>query len=165
MEIQGGKFLTFQLGKEIYGIPIKKAKEIIGVMTITHIPRTQGYIKGVINLRGKIVPVVDLRAKFGMKTKDYDDRTCIIIIEVSLSDSIRSVGIAVDTVSEVINIVKSDIEQSPQVDVQIEEGFLAGLGKMKDKVIIILNIDRILNSKEIVFIKKELANKNREAVG
>ena len=165
MEIQGGKFLTFQLGKEIYGIPIKKAKEIIGVMAITHIPRTQGYIKGVINLRGRIVPVVDLRAKFGMKNKDYDDRTCIIIIEVSLSDNIRSVGIAVDTVSEVINITKNDIEQSPQVDVQIEEGFLAGLGKMKDKVIIILNIDKILNSKEVIFIKKELINRNREAVG
>jgi len=163
MEIQGGRFLTFQLGEETYGIPIKKAKEIIGVMPITHIPKAQGYIKGVINLRGKILPVIDLRSKFGMEAKQYGDRTCIIVIEVEVAASIRSVGIAVDTVSEVMNIAKGDIEPTPQVDVQIDEDFFGGLGKLKEKIVIILNIDKILNNKEVIFIRKELDKKNKRA--
>ena len=163
MEIQGGKFLTFLLGEEIYGIPIKKAKEIIGMMEITHIPKTQNYIKGVINLRGKIIPVVDLRLRFGMKEKDYTERTCIIIIEVDVYENQRLVGIAVDAVSEVVAIQKGDIEPPPQYDAQIEGDFLTGLGKMKDEVIMILEIEKILNHEELARLKQELAFKHEVA--
>lgn len=141
MEIQGGKFLTFLLGQEVYGLPIKKAREIIGMLDITHIPKTEGYIKGVINLRGKIIPILDLRVKFGMEAKDYTERTCIIVIEIDASEHHRLVGIAVDSVSEVINISKNDIEP-PQDDAQIEGDFLTGIGKLKDRIILILDMKK-----------------------
>jgi purine-binding chemotaxis protein CheW len=156
MVIEGNKFLTFLLGQEIYGLPIKKAKEIIGMMEITHIPKTQGYIKGVINLRGKIIPIVDLRLRFGMVEKEYTDRTCIIVIEAAANDNQRLVGIVVDTVSEVVNIQKGEIEPPPEYDAQIEGNFLMGLGKIKDKVILILDIDKILNREELAHLKQEL---------
>jgi purine-binding chemotaxis protein CheW len=165
MEIHGGKFLTFLLGKEVYGLPIKKAKEIIGMMEITHIPKTQGYIKGVINLRGKIIPIVDLRLRFGMEEKTYTDRTCIIVIEVNATETMRLVGMAVDAVSEVVNIQKSDIEPPPQYDAQIEGDFLSGLGKTKEKVIMILDIEKILNREELSSIKHEITSQKEAAVG
>jgi purine-binding chemotaxis protein CheW len=160
MVTDGNKFLTFLLGEEIYGIPIKKAREIIGMMEITHIPKTQGYIKGVINLRGKIIPIVDLRLRFGMDEKKYSERTCVIVIEVNVHESSayesrRSVGIAVDTVSEVVNIQQNEIEPPPEYDAQIEGNFLTGLGKIKDKVILILDIEKILNHEELTQIKQE----------
>jgi purine-binding chemotaxis protein CheW len=157
MEIQGGKFLTFLLGEEIYGIPIKKAKEIIGMMAVTHIPKMQGYIKGVINLRGKIIPIVDLRLRLDMAEKAYTERTCIIVIEVDNRDNHRLVGITVDAVSEVVTIQQSDIEPPPQYDAQIEGDFLTGLGKSKEKVIMILDIEKILNREELAHLKPELA--------
>jgi purine-binding chemotaxis protein CheW len=156
MEMQGGKFLTFLLGQEIYGLPIKKAKEIIGMMEITHIPKTQDYIKGVINLRGKIIPIIDLRLKFGIAEKTYNDRTCIIVIEIDATETHRLVGIAVDSVSEVVNIQKGEIEPPPEYDAQIEGNFLSALGKMKDKVIMILDIERILSLEMINSIKREM---------
>lgn len=163
MEMQGSKFLTFLLGEEIYGLPIKKVKEIIGMMEITHIPKTQGYIKGVINLRGKIIPIVDLRLRFGMAEKAYTERTCIIVIEVDAHESQRLVGIVVDAVSEVATIQKSDIEPPPQFDAQIEGDFLTGLGKTKDKVIMILEIGKILNREELAGLNRELAIKREVA--
>jgi purine-binding chemotaxis protein CheW len=156
MAIAGHKFLTFLLGREIYGLPIKKAKEIIGMMEITHIPKTQSYIKGVINLRGKIIPIVDLRLRFGMVEKEYSDRTCIIVIEVNANETQRLAGIVVDTVSEVVNIQQGEIEPSPEYDAQIEGNFLTGLGKMKDKVILILDIEKILSREELAHLKPEL---------
>ena len=156
MEIQGGKFLTFLLGQEVYGIPIKKAREIIGMMEITHIPKTEGYIKGVINLRGKIIPIIDLRLKFAMEERSYNERTCIIVIEVNTDGNQRLVGIAVDSVSEVVNLQKGEIEPPPEYDAQIEGNFLIGLGKLKDKVIMLLNIERILNHEDLNYLKQEL---------
>jgi purine-binding chemotaxis protein CheW len=156
MTIDGNKFLTFLLGQEIYGLPIKKAKEIIGMMEITHIPKTQGYIKGVINLRGKIIPIVDLRLRFGMAEKEFTDRTCIIVIEVAANDNQRLAGIVVDTVSEVVNIQKGEIEPPPEYGAQIEGSFLMGLGKIKDKVILILDFEKILNREELAHLKQEL---------
>lgn len=155
MEIQGGKFLTFLLGEEVYGLPIKKAREIIGLMEITHIPKTQRYIKGVINLRGKIISIIDLRLKFGMEGKAYNDRTCIIVIEVGAENNLRLVGVIVDAVSEVLNIQKNEIEPAPEYEAQIERDCLIGLGKMKDKVIMLLDIEKILNLEGLFMIKKE----------
>ena len=152
----GGKYLTFILDNETYGIPIKKVKEIIGLMEITHIPKTQQHVKGVINLRGKIIPVMDLRLKFAMVGKPYNDRTCIIVIESNQFENNRLMGVIVDTVAEVINIQQSQIED-PGCDAQIEGGFLTGLGKLKDSVILILDIDQIFNLEDFAGMKKGLS--------
>jgi Chemotaxis signal transduction protein len=153
MEIQGGKFLTFALDGEEYGIPIQRVKEIIGIMDITCIPRTPLFIKGVINLRGKIIPVMDLRLKFGMQEREYNQRTCIIVVEFLLGDVKKQMGIVVDTVSEVLNIQKSDIEPPPQYGTAIETAFLTGMGKVKGKVILLLEIEQILSSDEMILLK------------
>lgn len=160
MVIEGGKFLTFLLDQEIYGIPIKKAREIIGVMEITHIPKTKAYIKGVINLRGKIIPIIDLRLKFGMIEKPYTDRTCVIVIEIGTQEGRRLVGVAVDTVAEVVNIQKGEIELPPDYDAQIEGDFLAGIGKLKEKVVMILDIEKVLSREELSYFKHELSKED-----
>ncbi len=155
MDIHGGnKFLTFLIGDEVYGIPIRKAKEIIGMMEITPIPKTQTYLKGVINLRGKIIPIIDLRLKFGMEEKMYTDRTCIIIVEADTAESLRLVGVAVDSVSEVIKIQESEIEPPPEYDAKVEGDFITSLAKLKDKIIMILDIVKILNREELTNIKE-----------
>jgi purine-binding chemotaxis protein CheW len=156
MLIQGGKFLSFLLGEEVYGIPIKSAKEIIGIMGITNIPKMQGYIKGVINLRGKIIPIVDLRLRFGMVEQVYTERTCIIIVETGAIENKHQLGIVVDAVSEVITIQTEDIEAPPEYDMQIEGSFLMGLGKIKEKVVLILEIAQIINREELAGLKQQL---------
>ena len=153
MEIQGGKFLTFTLGNEEYGIPIQKVKEIIGIMDITNIPKTPLFIKGVINLRGKIIPVMDLRLKFGLDEKAYNQRTCIIVVEISITENKRMMGIVVDTVSEVVNIQNSEIEPPPQYSAHDDNEFLTGMGKVKGKVILLLEIEQVLTSEELVLLK------------
>lgn len=153
MEIQGGKFLTFALGNEEYGIPIQKVKEIIGIMDITNIPKTPQFIKGVINLRGKIIPVMDLRLKFSLEEKEYNQRTCIIVVEINISENKRMMGIVVDTVSEVVNIQKGEIEPPPQYSSHTDSEFLIGMGKVKGKVILLLDIEHVLTSEELVLLK------------
>ncbi|MCK7467721.1 MAG: chemotaxis protein CheW [Desulfosudis oleivorans] len=110
MEAQDGKHLTFSLGNEDYGLPILQVREIIGMMEITHVPKTPEFIKGVINLRGKIIPIMDLRLKFGMKSIDYTERTCIIVVEIKINEIKRLMGVVVDMVSEVVNINQNEIE-------------------------------------------------------
>ena len=153
MEIQGGKFLTFALGNEEYWIPIQKVKEIIGIMDITNIPKTPQFIKGVINLRGKIIPVMDLRLKFGLEEKAYNQRTCIIVVEINIAESKRMMGIVVDTVSEVVNIQNGEIEPPPQYSAHADNEFLIGMGKVKGKVILLLEIEQVLTSEELVLLK------------
>jgi purine-binding chemotaxis protein CheW len=155
MDNHSDKYLTFSLEEEFYGIPIKTAKEIIGMQEVTHIPKTKGYIKGVINLRGKIIPIIDLRLKFGMAEKAYTDRTCIIVIEVNLNASRRSLGIVVDAVTEVRNIQKDELE-TMSYDTQTVGDLLMGFGKMNDKVILIIDIEKIVNKDDAVIIKKTL---------
>ncbi len=157
MEAQGGKFLTFTLANEVYGIPIKKVKEIIGIMEITNIPKTNECVKGVINLRGKIIPIIDLRLKFGMEEKPYTERTCIIVIEIFLSGIQKLIGVVVDAVAEVLNIQSGEIEPSLEYETQIGDNFLTGIGKVKEKIVLILEIEKILNVAEIISIKKEQA--------
>jgi purine-binding chemotaxis protein CheW len=111
--IKTGKYLTFSLKEEEYGIGILKVKEIIGMMPITSVPRTPDFVKGVINLRGKVIPVVDLRLKFSMESISYTDRTCIIVVEIESDAATVFIGIVVDAVSEVLNITERDIEETP----------------------------------------------------
>jgi len=155
MEAQEGKYLTFHLDKEEYGIPILKVKEIIGMMEITRIPRTPDYIKGVINLRGKIIPIMDLRLKFGLEEKTYTSNTCIIVIDVNSSETKRQMGIVVDTVSEVVNLRKGDIEPPPEYSRDTDDSFITGICKFKNNVIILLNMDEILNVEGLIIINKD----------
>lgn len=154
MSVQAGKFLTFTLGHEEYGIPIHKVKEIIGMMEITHIPKTPEFIKGVINLRGKIIPIMDLRLKFEMEEKQYSERTCIIVVDIHFEGIKKQMGIAVDAVSEVVNIQSSEIEPPPEYGSQSNAEFLTGMGKVKGKVILLLEIEKILSGQELTLLKE-----------
>jgi len=140
-----GKYLTFTLANEHYGIRITKIKEIIGIMPITFVPQTPAHVKGVINLRGKVIPVVDLRLAFGLEQKDYVERTCIIVVEVANDEGgVLRIGIVVDTVSEVMNLRAEDIEQAPAFGGGVKTEYILGMAKSSDGVKILLDIDRVL---------------------
>ncbi|MHB9097789.1 MAG: chemotaxis protein CheW [Syntrophales bacterium] len=144
-----GKYLTFALAGEEYGIGILKVKEIIGLMTITTIPQTPGYVKGVINLRGKVIPVADLRLKFGMEAMEYNDRTCIIVVEIAGTGRTILMGIVVDSVSEVLNIKGGDIEDTPNFGSHLNTAFILGMAKINGSVKILLDIDRVFREEEV----------------
>ena len=144
-----GKYLTFTLAGEEYGIGILKVKEIIGMMTITMVPQTPGYVKGVINLRGKVIPVVDIRLKFGMAAMDYTERTCIIVVEIVRNSDRILIGIVVDSVSEVLNIKAGDIEETPNFGSQLDTDYILGMAKTEEKIKILLDIGRVLGADEM----------------
>lgn len=144
------KLLTFSLGSEGYGVSILKVKEIIGMMDITPVPRTPDFIKGVINLRGKIIPVMDLRMKFGMDQEQYNERTCIIVAEIVLQGVQKLLGVVVDTVSEVVTIYNDQIEPPPEYGTGAEHSSILGIGKIKDRVVIILDIDEVFQCEDVV---------------
>ncbi|MCK4751917.1 MAG: purine-binding chemotaxis protein CheW [Planctomycetes bacterium] len=144
-----GKYLTFTLGKEEYGLEILKVREIIGYMDITSVPQTPHYIKGVINLRGRIIPVVDLRAKFGMETVGLTEETCIIVVEISQKGNKFDTGILVDRVQEVLDIGSEEIEETPQLGHSVNTDFILGMGKIEDSVKILLDIDKVLSADDI----------------
>jgi purine-binding chemotaxis protein CheW len=154
MEEREGKYLTFTLADEEYGIGILKIKEIIGMMPITTVPQTPEFVKGVINLRGKVIPVIDLRLRFGMESIDYTERTCIIVVEIEGSVGTVQIGIVVDSVSEVLNIKGEDIEDTPTFGTKLDTNYIFGMAKMEGGVKILLDIDRVLNSKEISALEK-----------
>ena len=139
-----GKYLTFTLAGEEYGIGILKVKEIIGMMTITMVPQTPSFVKGVINLRGKVIPVVDLRLKFGMPAMDYTERTCIIVVEIGKHSDRLLIGIVVDSVSEVLNIKAGDIEDTPNFGSRLQTDYILGMAKTGGGIKILLDIDRVL---------------------
>lgn len=141
---RGGKYLTFKLAEEEYGVEILKVREIIGVMDITAVPRMPGYMKGVINLRGMVIPVVDLRLKFELPEAAHTEQTCIIVVDVG-----REIGIIVDTVSEVLDIEGSHIEPPPSMGGSVDTSFILGMGKVSDAVKILLDIDRVLTADEL----------------
>ncbi len=144
-----GKYLTFSLAGEEYGIGILKVKEIIGLMPITPVPRTPDHIKGVINLRGKVIPVVDLRLKFGMPAAESTDRTCIIVVEIVAESSKIAMGIIVDSVSEVLNIRAGEIEDTPSFGSKLDTAYILGMAKSGQGVKILLDIDRVMSSDEV----------------
>ena len=149
-----GKYLTFCLEKEEYGISILKIKEIIGMMTITSVPQTPDFVKGVINLRGKVLPVIDLRQKFGMSEMEYDDKTCIIVVELNIRDSVLHVGLVVDSVSEVLNIKEEDIDENVSFGVSVNTQYIQGIAKTEDSVKILLDIEKVFNSEELAGLKE-----------
>jgi purine-binding chemotaxis protein CheW len=147
------KYLTFQLAKEEYGIGILKIKEIIGMMPITSVPQTPEFIKGVINLRGKVIPVIDLRMRFGMKGAEYDERTCIIVVEIDTGSHNITIGIVVDAVSEVMSIKREDIADTPPMGASLNTEFIMGMAKMDGGVKILLDIDRVFKESEITVLE------------
>ena len=139
-----GKYLTFALGPEEYGLEILKVREIIGYMDITAVPQTPNHVKGVINLRGQVIPVVDLRSKFSMDTADVTDETCIIVVEILQNTRTFNTGIIVDHVQEVLDISGENIEEAPQFGTGIDMDFILGIGKVNNSVKILLDIDKVL---------------------
>lgn len=141
------KLLSFGLGKEEYGLDILAVREIIGLIDITPLPRTPEYVKGVINLRGKIIPVIELRTRFGMPSVTYTEETCIIVVDVPTDGESESrlMGVVVDTVREVLDVPKSAIEPPPEFGCNIPMDYITGIGKVKDKVVVMLDTSKVMN--------------------
>lgn len=156
MTIREGKYLTFTLANEEYGIGILKIKEIIGMLPITSVPQTPLFVKGVINLRGKVIPVVDLRLKFAMPPMDYTERTCIIVVEISATTGAIMIGVVVDSVSEVLNIKEEDVEDTPTFGTRLNTDYILGMAKMSGGVKILLDIDKVLTSQELTSLDQEV---------
>jgi len=153
LEDHAGKYLTFSLANEIYGIQILKVQEIIEMIDVTNVPRTPPFVKGVINLRGKVIPVVDLRLKFGMERKDVSRQTCIIVVYIQCGDSQLTMGMMVDAVSEVLDISGGSIAPPPDFGNQVDTAFLLGMAKSEDSVRMLLDIDKVLSTQELTIIK------------
>lgn len=141
-----GKYLTFALGEEEYGLPVLKVREIIKMMDVTSVPHVPAHVRGVINLRGKVIPVIDLRLKFGLPAMAASDQTCIVVVQVELGARRVMLGIIVDRVSEVLNVVTDEIERPPDFGERLDTQFMLGMAKVKGKVKILLDLDAILAS-------------------
>lgn len=144
-----GKYLTFNLGKEEYGIAITKVKEIIGMMEITGVPQCEAYIKGVINLRDKVIPILDLRLRFKMKPQEYTDRTCIIIVEIDCGKGMVPFGLVVDSVSEVLVVTDEQVDDSADPGSMLSTGYISGMAKVNGGVKILLDIDSVFNDDKL----------------
>ena len=143
--MSAGKYLTFALDGEEYAVSVLKVREIVKFIEITSVPRLPRYVKGVVNLRGKVIPVIDVRLKFGLASKDYSDRTCIIVVEVAVRGSDVLMGLIVDSVSDVVTIVNDDLATPPDLD-RSNEGWVEALVKLKGRLKILLNLDKMLGS-------------------
>ena len=137
--LTGSRYLSFVLHDEEYCIEILKIKEIMGMTDITSIPQAPDFIKGVINLRGQIIPIIDLRLKFEMSYKDYTDRTCIVVVELNYEGEITLMGIVVDSIQEVINIPEENISKVPYINEKIKSDYIEGIAETQDKIKIVLD--------------------------
>jgi purine-binding chemotaxis protein CheW len=149
-----GKYLTFRLAEEDYGIPLRQVKEIIGMMPVTAVPQTPKHVKGVINLRGQVIPVSDLRLRFGMDAIAYNDRTCIIVVDIRGAESTTRIGVIVDAVSEVLNVRKEEIEAAPSFGALARTEYILGMANMDESVKILLDIDRVFDPEDIAVLEK-----------
>jgi purine-binding chemotaxis protein CheW len=152
-----GKYLSFKLGGEEYGVEIIKVKEIIGMMNITSLPQTPDFVKGVINLRGRVIPVIDLRIKFGFTELDYTQKTCIIVVEINENNNTIVMGIIVDAVSEVFYLTSAEIEETPKFGVSVETKYVLALAKVQGIVRILLNISNVVSGEEYKMITEQVA--------
>lgn len=140
IDTQKDKYLTFHIGNEDYAIAISFVTEIIGMLKITEVPQTPNYIKGVINLRGKVIPVMDIRLRFGMPARDYDERTCVIVVQYK--DNI--VGLVVDTVSEVLDIPEENVENTQSFNQSADNNFICGMGKVGEQIKMVIDVNALL---------------------
>lgn len=148
-----GKYLTFALGDEEYGVPVLKVREIIKILDITAVPQVPPHVKGVINLRGKVIPVVDLRLKFSLEAQDYTERTCIIVLEIALTSGNVMMGIVVDSVSEVLNVTDGETEPTPEFGERLTTDYIRGMAKVKGRVKILLDLDRVLGAEGAIALR------------
>ena len=144
-----GKYLIFHLGQEDFGTEVLKVREIMGMQDITSIPQVPAYVKGVINLRGKVIPVIDLRLKFSMPPTEYTVRTCIIVVRTRAGEQDRMIGMIVDGVNEVLNLAASDVEDTPDFGPSIITPYLTGIAKVKGHVKILLDIEKVVGGDEL----------------
>lgn len=151
-DTQKGKHLTFAIGKEIYGIEIKYVTEIIGIQRITEIPEVPDYVKGIINLRGKIIPVIDVRLRFKKQPLEYNDRTCIIVVEIKGI----SLGLIVDSVSEVVTISETDIVSPPDSNTGFNNKYIKGIGKIEDEVKLLIDCNKLINDEDCEILEDVL---------
>jgi purine-binding chemotaxis protein CheW len=149
MQSQAGKYLTFKLGPEEFGLEILKVQEIIKMMEITRVPRTPAFVRGVINLRGKVIPIVDLRLKFDMESRETTEKTCIIVVQVQRKDNVVTMGIIVDEVSEVLDVAGEQIEPAPEFGGVVDTSFILGMGKVGDRVVTLMDVDKVLSGHEV----------------
>ncbi len=155
--LAGGKFLTFSLASEEYGLLINQVKEIIGMMPVSSVPQTPQFIKGVINLRGKVIPIIDLRLKFGMEEIEHSEKTCIIVIEREKGSGAMSMGIIVDSVSEVLTISPENIDPPPAWTGIEQNTYINGIAKIADSIKMLLNIEEVLGGDECNIGQKQPA--------
>ncbi len=146
---RAGKYLVFHLGLEEFGTEVLKVREIMGLQDITGVPQVPPYVKGVINLRGKVIPVVDLRLKFGLPPEEYTPRTCIVVVRIEQEGEFLMIGMIVDGVVEVLSLTEADIEDTPDFGTGVVTPFLKGMAKIKGKVKILLDIDQVLSTGEL----------------
>jgi purine-binding chemotaxis protein CheW len=144
-----GKYLTFVLAGEDYGLEILKVREIMGILDITTVPHTPDYVKGVVNIRGKVIPIMDLRLKFGIPEAEYTEQTCIIVVYVGQVE----VGIIVDRVSEVMDIKEEEIEDAPEFGADVDTHTILGMSKAGDKVTILLDINKVLGRDDVAALQ------------
>ena len=146
----GGKYLTFALGDESYAVDVRKVREIIRLTSITSVPQMPAFIRGVINLRGKIIPVIDLRVRFGLADAATTDKTCIVVVQIQTNaHTRRETGLVVDNVEEVLNLSANEIEETPDFGSQVDTEYLLGMAKIKGSVKMLLDLDRVLGNEEL----------------
>jgi purine-binding chemotaxis protein CheW len=159
------QYLTFNLSDELYALEVSKVKEVLEYQPITRVPKTPEYMRGVINVRGGIVPIVDLRLKFNLPTRERTVDTCIIVLEIALNSETITVGTIADNVHEVIQLQSEDIEPTPRIGTRLDTDFIEGIGKSNDRFVVILNIDKILTAEEITSMADQAHTKTTAAHG
>jgi len=159
-----GQYLTFSLDREMYGVSVFHVKEVLEVPSITKIPGMPGFMRGVINIRGSVVPVVDIKNEFEMGNTELNKETSIIVVEITLDDSINLMGILVDAVHEVIQLEEEYIEPPPKIGMKLESSYIEGMGKKNDKFIILLKVQEILTSEKLASVNKNFAANNSDSL-
>jgi purine-binding chemotaxis protein CheW len=144
-----GKYLTFRLAGEIYGLPILKVQEIIRIMKITRVPKAPDFVLGVVNLRGKVIPIINMRRKFGLNVVEDTERTCIIVVQVNLKGQTITLGAVVDEVSEVMNLSAEQISKTPPMGASVDTEFIVGMGRLEHNVVMLLDLDKVFSTQEL----------------
>lgn len=150
------QYLSFNLGESLFAVDVRQAKEILDYRRTTRVPQTPDYMLGVINLRGAVVPVIDLRRKLGLPTREVSQDTCIVVLEIACDEEVLTVGVVTDSVQEVLGLSADEIEPPPRIGSGLNIDYIRGMGKKEDNFIILLDADRIFSSDEIVLLQGDL---------
>ena len=162
---RAGKYLTFELGKEVYGLPVLGVREVIGMQAAAKVPHTPDYVQGVINLRGKVIPIIDLRMKFGLPPTEHTDRTCVVVVQLTGRGAVILAGAVVDRVSEVVNLVTADIEDTPDFGDGTNLPYVLGIAKTKDGVRILVDPDVLFEVTQLVQVQEAMSGASEQEGG